>query len=72
MPDASHECPASGCTRRVSAGMLLCRPHWYMVPAPLRSAVWHAWAGGTGAGSPAHRRAITETIGAVNERIHDA
>jgi hypothetical protein len=47
----------------------MCRPHWYMVPAPLRSAVWNAWAGGIGAGTAAHRAAITAAIEAVNNKL---
>ena len=65
----SHDCPAQGCTRGVSPSMLLCRPHWYMVPKPLRDAVWAAWADGTGAGSPAHRAAISAAIDAVNRKL---
>ena len=66
---ASHECPATGCTRRVAPHMLMCKPHWYMVPGLLRTAVWEAWAGGLGAGSDAHDRAITEAIEVVNAKL---
>jgi hypothetical protein len=65
----SHECPAMGCTRAVSLSMLMCRPHWYMVPKPLRDAVWAAWADGQGAGTPAHRAAILAAIGAVDRKL---
>ncbi len=64
----SHECPAEGCTRAVSVSMLMCRPHWYMVPKPLRNAVLAAWADGGGQGSTAHRAAILLAIEAVNRR----
>jgi hypothetical protein len=49
--------------------MLMCRPHWFMVPKALRDAVWDAWAGGLGAGSPAHREAILAAVGAVNRKL---
>jgi hypothetical protein len=49
--------------------MLMCRPHWYMVPKPQRDAVWDAWRGGLGAGSPAHREAILAAIEAVNAKL---
>jgi hypothetical protein len=65
----SHECPAGRCTRRVGAHMLMCRPHWFMVPKPLRDDVWNAWAGGMGAGSPEHRDAIMAAVEAVNARL---
>jgi hypothetical protein len=65
----SHECPATGCTRAVSGSMLMCRPHWYMVPKALRNAVWTAWADGSGAGTPAHRAAILAAIDAVDRKL---
>ncbi len=49
--------------------MLMCRPHWYVVPRPLRDAVWTAWANGAGAGSAAHRAAITAAVDAVNRKL---
>jgi hypothetical protein len=49
--------------------MLMCRPHWFMVPKPLRDAVWNAWAGGLGRGSPAHRDAILAAVEAVNAKL---
>ena len=65
----SHECPAKGCTQAVSPSMLMCRPHWYMVPRPLRNAVYSAWADGRGAGTPAHRAAILAAIAAVDRKL---
>ena len=65
----SHECPVMGCTRAVSAGMLMCRSHWHMVPKALQRAVWAAWGDGLGAGSLAHTRAITAAISAVNRKL---
>jgi len=64
--DDTHECPRNGCTRRVPAHMLMCRNDWYRVPGALRSAVWNAWDGGYGAGTPEHTAAITAAIDAVN------
>lgn len=66
---SAHDCPATGCTRRVGRGQLLCRPHWFITPKPLRDAVWDAWRGGLGAGSPAHRDAILAAVEAVNARL---
>lgn len=39
----SHECRAVACDVTVSAGKLMCRTHWSMVPADLRRAVLVAW-----------------------------
>jgi hypothetical protein len=49
--------------------MLMCRPHWYMVPRPLRDAVWAAWDDGYGAETPEHRQAIHAAIRAVNDKL---
>ena len=65
----NHECPADGCDRDVSADMLMCRGHWYMVPKPLRNAVWNAWRGGAGAGSAQHTAAINAAIRSVNDKL---
>lgn len=37
---AGHTCHAKGCSIEVPPAMLMCRTHWYMVPAPLRRRVW--------------------------------
>lgn len=65
---AAHGCPATRCTRRVGSGMLMCRPHWFMVPRLQRDAVWDAWRR-AGAGSPAHRDAILAAVAAVNDKL---
>jgi hypothetical protein len=67
----AHDCPATGCTRRVGRGQLLCRPHWFAVPKALRDAVWDAWRGGLGAGSAAHRDAILAAVEAVNAKLRE-
>lgn len=38
----THECPYPLCTLRVPRAMLACRPHWFALPAELRSAIWAA------------------------------
>lgn len=57
-----HACPKPGCPAVVPVHMLACRPHWYAIPRPLRDAIWRAWRSGAGAGSAAHRAAITAAI----------
>jgi hypothetical protein len=67
-----HECPADGCAKLVDASMLMCAPHWYMVPKHLRSAVWRAWNRGAGARTPAHTAAIMAAIDSVNMQLGGA
>jgi hypothetical protein len=49
--------------------MLFCRPHWYMVPKPLRNAVW---ADGAGEGTLAHCQAIRAAVRVVNRKLAEA
>lgn len=42
----THTCHAKNCTASVPPEMLMCRKHWYMVPAPLRAKVWAAYRAG--------------------------
>jgi hypothetical protein len=38
-----HPCERPGCGATVADGMLCCRPCWFRIPKPLRSAVWSTW-----------------------------
>ena len=42
----SHTCHAIGCQKPVPPSMLMCKPHWFMVPADLRSDVWRTYVPG--------------------------
>lgn len=35
-----HHCHAHGCKVATKPEMLMCRPHWFMVPKHLRDLVW--------------------------------
>ena len=39
-------CDAPGCDVPVRRGILMCRPHWFQVPKPLRDAIGQTWASG--------------------------
>jgi uncharacterized protein (DUF736 family) len=40
----NHECPAIGCTRKLPRHLLMCAPHWRLVPRGLQAEVYAAWA----------------------------
>jgi hypothetical protein len=42
LPDA-HRCHVRGCSMRVKPEMLMCRHHWFRVPAKIQRAVWAAY-----------------------------
>ena len=62
----THQCPGPGCAKEVDSSMLMCPGCWYQVPKPIRTAVWRAWRRGAGAGTPAHRAAMSAAITAVS------
>lgn len=35
-----HTCHAIGCSKRVPPDLFLCKPHWFQLPARLRSLIW--------------------------------
>lgn len=38
-----HACHWPGCAQQVPPAIWGCRPHWYSLPHPLRSAIWRAY-----------------------------
>ncbi len=43
---AHHTCYWTGCERSIPGAMLMCRPHWFSVPKPLRDRVWENYRSG--------------------------
>jgi hypothetical protein len=37
------ECAADGCGKHVPKGMLMCKPHWFVVSKSTRDEVWLTW-----------------------------
>lgn len=42
-PRPPSVCDAPGCKVEIPRGRLMCRPHWFAVPRPLRLAISAAW-----------------------------
>ena len=42
----AHTCHATGCATPVTPAMWGCRRHWFMVPKPLRDAIWRHYRAG--------------------------
>lgn len=40
---SEHLCHIPGCTTAVAPRLLMCAPHWRMVPRPLQAAVWASY-----------------------------
>ena len=36
----AHSCHAHACDKAVPPAMFMCKRHWFMVPKPLRDAIW--------------------------------
>jgi hypothetical protein len=43
--DEGRPCAANHCQERVRRGMLMCREHWFKLPAKYRSDIMNAWSG---------------------------
>jgi hypothetical protein len=41
--DEAHTCHAEGCCEGVPEKIFMCRRHWYMLPKPLRDAIWRVY-----------------------------
>lgn len=39
----AHTCAATNCTRQVPTHLLMCNPHWQLVPDVLKRRVWAAY-----------------------------
>jgi len=39
-------CHAVGCSERIPRNMLMCKPHWFKVPKPLRDEIWRTYKAG--------------------------
>lgn len=67
----THLCPARRCPREVPDHLLMCGPHWRLVPAPLGRAVYAAYDHGGGLGSAELTAAQDAAIRAANRAIGD-
>lgn len=61
-----HHCHAWRCRVHVPPAMLMCRPHWYMVPRALRDAVWATYRPGQERDKKPSRAYMTAAIAAIN------
>lgn len=59
--DATHECPAPWCDRRVPATMFACRADWFYLPKHLRDDIWAGYRN-QGDGGAAHRLAMATAV----------
>jgi hypothetical protein len=64
----THQCPVRVCPAVLPDHLLMCRPHWFMVPPALRNAVWAAYRNGAGTGTLALHAAQVAAIRAVERR----
>jgi len=66
-----HVCPAPGCVVELPYHIAFCRPHWYQVPRPLRSAVMRAWRAWLNA-QPAESHALYQAYLEVRQQTIDS
>jgi hypothetical protein len=69
-PAGTHPCPAGPCPRAVPNHLLMCGPHWHMVPRPIQRAVNAAYHNpAQGIGSVQLFNAQRAAINAVNKQL---
>jgi hypothetical protein len=74
MPN-EHHCHAKGCTKVVPPRMLMCYPHWKMVPLQIQRWVWREYREGQEIDkqpSHAYMQAMHAAIDAVDAKEHPA
>jgi hypothetical protein len=67
-PVDGHDCRAPVCKVSVPRSRLMCRPHWYQVPKPLRDRIWATWRSGAGVFDPEYSDAVRQAIEAVEAK----
>jgi hypothetical protein len=69
MIQAAHCCHVPGCDEEVPPDRLMCRPHWYMVPAPLRRLVWYTYRSGRPSRADVFRRRPLANLLAIDSVV---
>jgi len=69
MARSNFKCPIGGCRRFRKASQVMCRDHWYMVPAALRTNIWGLFT--SERGSARHVAAIRRAIDHVNQQLDE-
>ena len=66
-----HQCHAYACYKTVHPRLLMCRPHWYMVPKKLRDRVWETYIPGQENGAAPRTREYLEAAGQAIKAVRD-
>jgi hypothetical protein len=64
-----HRCPVNGCEAQLPREILMCAPHWRMVPRDLQNAVNAAWRASS---AEAYLKARAAAVSAVNQKLKGA
>jgi hypothetical protein len=63
-PKRPNPCPWPGCGKHTRPAYLLCRSHWFLLPAELRSRIWDTYRPGQTAAtaSPEYLAALRDVL----------
>lgn len=64
-----HRCPIEGCTHQLPTHILMCKPHWAMVPKHVQQRVYKAWNGGAVQNIQDYLTAKNEAINSVHQAL---
>lgn len=59
-------CPAPECSVHIIPSLFACKRHWFMLPRPIRVAIWDAWNSGD---MEAHAAAKQDAMDWYNQNI---
>jgi len=62
----THQCPIAGCPHKLPSHILMCRPHWSLVPVSVKRWVYTSWNGGAAQNMQDYLSARAEAIRSVN------
>lgn len=66
--DGKHDCPIDGCAERLPPRILMCKPHWKMLPRDLQQRVYATWENGLGIATDEYAEARSAATAAVELR----
>lgn len=63
-PKRPNPCPWPGCRKHTRPAYLMCRAHWYRLPAGLRSRIWDTYRPGQtlATASPEYLEALSQAL----------
>ncbi len=63
-----HRCQATACQEKIPSTFLMCRKHWFMVPAAIRDQIWATYKNRSKHPSEEYMDAYRKAVNAVDKQ----